>query len=249
LPFLDKAVEGLSLSSPEKQAVLMMKEWDRYRWDLDKDGFYDSPAQTIFQKWLPTMLKNTFQDDFKSFFWMVSSAGYPSTPPSGSTNVQTGVKILYHALSGENSTVPNEYDFFNGIDPLQVVLNSLTEAIGALTTQYGPDMSTWKLPVVPQKFFFKNFYGVPQANADEELTLPINMNRGTENHMVMLKPGEIQGENVCPPGQSGFVAPDGTRDPNYSNQLELYENFESKPMLFNFKDIMDKSESVKVLYY
>lgn len=195
------------------------------------------------------MLKNTFLDDFKSFFWMVSSAGYPATPPSGSTNVQIGVKILYHALSGENSTIPNEYDFFNTVGPLQVVLNSLTEAIGVLTTQYGSDMSTWKLPVVPQKFFYKNFYGVPQANANEELTLPINMNRGTENHMVVLKPGEIKGVNVCPPGQSGFVAPDGTEDPNYSNQMELYEKFQSKPMLFNFDDIMDKLESVKVLYY
>lgn len=250
LPYLEKAVDGLSSSSPEKQAVLLMKGWDRYRWDLNKDGFYDSPAQTIFQQWLSTMLKNTFQDDFKSFFWMVSSAGYPSAPPSGSTNVQTGVKILYHALMGENSTIPNEYDFFNGVDPLQVVLNSLTEAIGALTILYGSDdMSTWKLPVVPQKFFYKNFYGVPQANADEELTLPINMNRGTENHMVVLKPGEIKGVNVCPPGQSGFVAPDGTKDPNYSNQMELYEKFQSKPMLFNYDDIMDKSESVKVIYY
>ncbi len=250
LPFLEKAVESLPPSSREKQAVELMKNWDRYRWDLDRDGYYDSPAQTIFQKWLPTMLKNTFEDDFKAYFWRVSSAGYPTTPPSGSTNVQTGVKILYHALMGENSTVPNEYDFFNDADPLEVVLKSLTETIDALTTQYGSsDMSTWRLPVVPQKFFYKNFYGVPQANPDEELTLPINMNRGTENHMVLLKPGEIKGVNVCPPGQSGFVAPDGTRDPNYSNQMELYEKFESKPMLFDLKDIMDNVRSVRVLYY
>jgi penicillin amidase len=250
LPSLERAVEGLPSSSAEKQAVLLLKGWDRYRWDLNKDGFYDSPAQTIFQKWLPIMLKNTFQDDFQSFFWMVGSAGYPTTPPSGSTNVQTGVKILYHALLGENSTIPNEYDFFNGVDPFQVVHNSLTETIAALITQYGTsDMSQWKLPVVPQKFFYKNFYGVPQANANEELTLPSNMNRGTENHMVVLKPWEIEGVNVCPPGQSGFVAPGGTEDPHYSDQMGLYENFQAKPMLFYFGDLWANVESVKVLYY
>lgn len=250
LPFLEQAVEGLPSDSPEVQAVNLLKGWDRYRWDLNGDGDYDSPAQTIFQKWLPTMLKNTFQDDYQAFFWMVSSAGYPAVPPSGSTNVQTGVKILLNALLGDDSTIPNEYDFFNDGDPLEVVRNSLTETIDALNTQYGTDdMSKWILPVVPQKFFHTNFYGVPQANPDEALTLPINMNRGTQNHMVVLKPGSIEGINVCPPGQSGFVAPDGTKNPHYSDQMALYEDFEAKPMLLDFKDVKRDMESVKVLYY
>jgi len=245
LPFLEKAVEGLPSSSPEVQAVSLMRSWDRYRWDLNKDGKYDSPAQTIFEKWLPIMLKNTFQDDFGPFFGRYSSAGYPSTPPTGSTNVQTGVKILYHALLGEYSSIPNDYDFFNGKDPLKVVLDSLTEAINALQVQYGTsDMSQWLLPVVPQKFFHKNFAGILQAKPEEEMTLPINMNRGTENHMVVLKPWGIEGVDVCPPGQSGFIAPDGTKSPHYSDQMNLYENFEAKPMLFYYHDVLGNMESM-----
>lgn len=245
LPFLEKAVEGLPLSSPEVQAVSLMKNWDRYRWDLDKDGKYDSPAQTIFEKWLSIMLKNTFQDDLGPFFGRFSFAGYPASPPTGSTNVQTGVKILYHALLGENSTIPNEYDFFNGVDPLLIVLNSLKETIASLTIQYGTsDMNQWLLPVIPQKFFHKNFAGIPQAKPEEELILPINMNRGTENHMVVLKPWGIEGVDVCPPGQSGFIAPDGTKDAHYSDQMGLYENFESKPMLFHFNEVLENIESV-----
>jgi penicillin amidase len=33
---------------------------------------------------------------------------------------------------------------------------------------------------------------------------------------------------AAPPGQSGFIAPDGTKSPHYSDQLELYTNFECK---------------------
>jgi penicillin amidase len=95
-------------------------------------------------------------------------------------------------------------------------------------------MATWMSPVVPQKFDYKNFAGVPQANASEVLYLPVNMNRGTQNHMVVFKKTGFEAQNVCPPGQSGFVAPDGTKDPHYEDQMELYQNFQSKPMILNY---------------
>jgi acyl-homoserine lactone acylase PvdQ len=31
-------------------------------------------------------------------------------------------------------------------------------------------------------------------------------------------------------GQSGFIAPDGTLDPHFTDQLERYRNFQYKPM-------------------
>jgi len=250
LPFLDEAIQGLPSDSPEVMAVSLMKAWDRYRWDLNNDGKYDSPAQTIIQKWLPLMLKNTLADDLGTFFGRYASAGYPTSPPSGSTNVQTGTKILYHALLGSESSIPNLYDFFNGENPMTLVLNTLTETVTALTSEFGTeDMSKWLLPVVPQKFFITNFNGVPQANPGEELFLPVNMNRGTENHMVVLQPSGAKGVNVCPPGQSGFVAPDGTKDPHYQDQLELYGSFGYKNMLFNSEEVMDNAESYQTLEY
>jgi penicillin amidase len=68
LPFLEKAVEGLLASDSKKQAVNLMKAWDRYRKDLNNDGKYDDPAQTIFQKWLSVMLDKTLKDDLGAFF-------------------------------------------------------------------------------------------------------------------------------------------------------------------------------------
>lgn len=253
LPFIEQAVEGLSSSDPRKQAVELMKSWDRYRKDQNNDGKYDDPAQTIFQKWLAVMLEKTLKDDLGASFARFSSTGYsenPASPPSGSTNVQQGTRVLYHALLGEKSTIPNEYDFFNNIDPNLVILDALDKTILDLTNKYGTnDMSQWLLPVVPQKFFHTNFAGVPQANPAEVLFLPIHMNRGTENHLVVLKPGGVEGWDVCPPGQSGFVGPDGTKGDHYLDQMDLYGNFQLKPMLFDFNDVVKNSGPPQMLIY
>jgi penicillin amidase len=251
LPFLEDAVEGLASVSREVMAVGLLKSWDRYRWDQDNDGLYDSPAQTIMQKWLPIMLEKTLRDDITDlFFWRYASAGYPTSPPGGSTNVQTGTKILYHSLLGDDSTIPNLYDFFNGEDPSDVVLEALMQALDELSNEFGTDnMSQWLLPVIPQRFATTNFNGIPQANPDEELFLPVNMNRGTENHMVVLRPAGLKGVDVCPPGQSGFVAPDGTIDPHYQDQMVLYRDFEYKDMLFYSNDVTKNAESHQTLAY
>ena len=250
LPFLEKAVGDLSVDSPEAMAVALLKEWNQYRYDMDGDGYYDSPAQTIFQKWLSLMLNNTLADDLGSYFGRYAGTGYPTSPPTGSTNIQTGTKILYHSLLGNASTIPNHYDFFNSVDPSVVVLGTLTEALKSLATEYATEnVREWLLPVVQQKFFITNFNGVPQANPDEALYLPINMNRGTENHLVVLKPTGVSGYDVCPPGQSGFVSPDGIKDQHYEDQMDLYKNFQTKPMLFEQRDVTENAESSQILLH
>ena len=66
--------------------------------------------------------------------------------------------------------------------------------------------------------------------------------------MVRLMPLGVSGYNVCPPGASGFVAPDGTRDEHYSDQMELYRTFQTKPMLFYFFDVLKYSNGSMTLY-
>ena len=41
------------------------------------------------------------------------------------------------------------------------------------------------------------------------------MNRGTENDMILTE-GDLC---AVTPGQSGFIAPDGTKSPHYQDQL------------------------------
>ncbi len=250
-PFLKEAVEGLPSTDPRKEAVDRMVAWDRYRKDANNDGKYDDPGQTIFQKWLAVMTEKVLKDDLGTQFSRFSTPSYPATPPGGSTNVQQGTRILYHVLLGDESTIPNVYDFLNGSPRKNVVLSALDDTISALVTQFGgsTDMTSWLLPVVQQQFFYRNFAGIPQASVGEDLYLPINMNRGTENHLVTFSRGTVEGWDVCPPGQSGFVAPSGSKSAHYSDQMELYRDFGLKPMLFDLSEVLGDSASPQILNY
>jgi penicillin amidase len=83
-------------------------------------------------------------------------------------------------------------------------------------------------------FRANNFFGIPQADAAEAIHVPEYQNRGTENDLIVFgsaaAAGKTQAWDVVAPGQSGFVAPDGTRSPHYSDQLTLYTGFGRKPL-------------------
>ena len=64
--------------------------------------------------------------------------------------------------------------------------------------------------------------GIPQARHADTLALPEFMNRGTENNIAILGPDGVELHDVMPPGQSGFVAPDGTPSPHRDDQRALY---------------------------
>ncbi|MEH6814313.1 MAG: penicillin acylase, partial [Motiliproteus sp.] len=69
---------------------------------------------------------------------------------------------------------------------------------------------------------------VPTTGPDGELELPTYMNRGTENHQVTMDSNEVSMCTVAPPGQSGFIAPDGKKSIHYDDQMQLYKDFECK---------------------
>ena len=54
------------------------------------------------------------------------------------------------------------------------------------------------------------------------------MNRGTQNHKVVFTPQGVSMCSVAPPGQSGFIAPDGTPSRHYSDQMALYRDWGCK---------------------
>jgi len=72
------------------------------------------------------------------------------------------------------------------------------------------------------------------------------MNRGTENHVVRLAE-DPQAENILPPGNDGCVAPDGTTGDHYDDQLELFEEFEYKRLLFGDDEVDAATESTTEL--
>jgi penicillin amidase len=57
-------------------------------------------------------------------------------------------------------------------------------------------MSQWPASVTPHVFSPINFSGIPQTNPGGGLSLPIWMNRGTQNDMIVLKLEGIDGVNT-----------------------------------------------------
>jgi penicillin amidase len=134
--------------------------------------------------------------------------------------------------------VPQTYDFFNGADPEAVVLAALEATRVALAQEYGSaDVGTWRMPLDQHVFETANYLGIPQASADEGLAIGTSMNRGTENDMIRFDAGRVSFCAVTPPGQSGFIAPDGTRSPHYADQLALYEDFGCRDQAFYREDV------------
>jgi len=54
---------------------------------------------------------------------------------------------------------------------------------------------------------------------------------------------------IAPPGQSGFIAPDGIKSPHYDDQLKMYETFGKKRMWITAEDVEKNKTSEVVLKY
>ena len=253
IPYLKEAVAGLAADDPRRQAVVLFDGWDGQASDRNGHGRYDSPGATVMRTWLPIMIRRTLADAIpENYFRFFASAGYPvaGVPVVGSINVQPGTKVLFHALRGKQAGVPQNFDFFNGQDPLQVVRDTLADTVAQLKKQYGDDMRQWLTPVADHIYITNNFLGIPQAGADEVLKSPVNMNRGTENDLIVFgRDGRASSCEAAPPGQSGFIAPDGTRAKHYQDQLEMYAKFGCKPTWLEPKDVDKNLESKTVLRY
>ena len=253
IPYLKEAVAGLAANDARRQAVALFDGWDQQASDLNGDGKYDSPAATVMRGWLPAMLKRTLAGDIpESYFKFYASAGYPTAgaPVGGSVNIQPGTKVLYQALRGKKAGVAQKFDFFHGQDPLDTVRAALTDTVTQLKNKYGDDMQQWLTPVASHTYLTNNFLGIPQAGNDEVLTNPVSMNRGTENDLIVFgRDGKVRSCESAPPGQSGFIAPDGTRSKHYQDQLEMFGKFGCKPTWLSARDVDSNLESKTILRY
>ena len=194
------------------------------------DGTYDDPGLTIFDAWFSQIDNEVFDDDL---------------PPGVSDSPST----LLHVFDGEDSKLPLNFDYLNGEDRDDVIVRVLKEALIDLELAFGSsDVSTWLTPV--------QIRGFSQQGA---LPSPImhSMNRGTYNHIVEMPKWKWKqlsrqappiAVNVIPPGQSGFMNFMGQYSHAY-DQLELYDTWTYKPMLYRYNAIMDVAESTTILIY
>jgi penicillin amidase len=233
-PYIAQAVAGLPADDPARRVADVLAAWNGQSRDRDDDGTYDEPATAVMHSWLPLFLRATLADDIPAAVaGQYLATGYPNPATMfnvGSVNLSPGVKSVVNALRGDESGVPQTYDVFNGADPLEVVRTTLRESAADLSARYGADPDTWREPIAPFLLSHRNFWGVPQASPDEEIVRGELMNRGSENNLMIFRRRGVTDYEVTPPGQSGFVAPDGTRSPHYDDQLDMFIDFELKPI-------------------
>lgn len=252
LPFLQRAVAGLPAGDARARLVAGLASWDGMNTSGKQSGFYDNAGPAVMDAWLRATLKATLADEMPAdFFKWYSATGYPTqaAPATGSLNLTVGVKVLFNALAGPQAGVPQQYDFFNGQRPEAVSLAALDEALAVLQKTYGEDPASWRIPAPPMVFAPKNFLGVPQADDKAVLSYPATQNRGTENNMTVFDGKGVRAVDVVAPGQSGFVAPDGTASVHTRDQFDLYNQFGNKRVWFTDAEVRANAKSVETLRY
>lgn len=249
VPMIVEATAGLAETDPLRQAAQTLAAWDFENRSTVTPGVYDGSATTIFRSWLSHMYRIVLQDDLPpAVYASRSSAGYPGATTQASTNVSPGTKLVYNALMGPRAGVPQTVDFLNGEDRDSVIRRGLSAALEELTTRFGADQAKWLTAVTRHDFQPRNFMGYPQAGVSEVPSLPVYMNRGTQNHRVTFASGGAASLcTVTPPGQSGFISPSGAKSKHYDDQMELYRRFECKPEWLTERDVDANRESVLVL--
>jgi acyl-homoserine lactone acylase PvdQ len=134
---------------------------------------------------------------------------------------------------------------------IQRQLDGLSESNADIFRGYAAGMNAWieEVKKNTDRLMPKNFLGIPQTYQDASMSIRIEQNRGTENDMIVFTDDGIISWEVAPPGQSGFIAPDGAKSPHYDDQLKMYETFGKKRMWITEEDVEKNKTSEVVLKY
>jgi penicillin amidase len=226
----DLMVDILRQGNPTRpetvQALELLSKWDNLVTDADGDGFCDQPGAAIFDSWWTKVIPATFEDEF---------VGYKNV--FGQTAVQIlsnryhGYTLFLKALQGKTKT-----DFFGG-KKREILEKTLLDGLAGLAEeQKDRKMDGYRLKTGMDAFHPVTVLGYflhqPITSSTGQLPPFPKVDRGTENHMVNLEPGSIQGANITAPGTSGFIAASGEKSKHLDDQVRMFVDFIYKPMLF-----------------
>jgi penicillin amidase len=206
-PYLLDALAAAPSTHPlAAQAKAMLESWDENVVEDAVTSTQYNVAYTIFWVWKDKLIHNVFGDEMRAHVDAVDA------------------NVLLHTLDGASSKVPPHLDYFNGVDRNTVIVRSFEEALDSLSYVFGTtDMSGWLVP--RGETVFQHPLGIEIGR------IPLS-NRSTYGQVVVLTNGRVEGYNIIPLGQSGFISPSGDLDVHFRDQLDLYRNFEYKHMHF-----------------
>ncbi|GAB4330395.1 MAG: penicillin acylase family protein [Candidatus Abyssubacteria bacterium] len=246
-PQLIRAVHDFGSALPERttHAAKMVEDWDNR-------SSIDSPACTIFNKWLERIALNTLRDDLGK-----ESYEYWAANPD----------IILVLLLRSETTDGLRHDWFDNSNTAvretkqHIIVRSLQDAVDELGLMLGYDMDEWTWGKVHTttlqhglgtRNLSYNNGPYPRAGCNDTVDnagFPFferNFNSGSGPSLRMtveLTPGMEHGVNVIPGGQSG-----DRNSAHYQDQLlNFWLKHEVHPMLFTKEQIEGNVEHTLTL--
>lgn len=250
-PLIADAIKDEPAKSPVRAIGEAITRWNGQERDEMHSGAYDSAGPAAFYAWLQVAMTRLFEKDIPTkYLGGCGGPGGAQTLNCGTAFQPTGGKVLYYALNEGKDSVTPAFDFLHGVKPADFIRKTLAEAAQDLTRTYGSaDPAAWLLKTRPKVWSTFSPMEVPWSSPDEKITYGTNQKRGTMNTMYVFRNGKVTMCGAVPPGQSGFIAPDGTRDPHYDDQQALYTSFSCKRRWVTKAEVDANTVSEKTLKF
>jgi penicillin amidase len=248
VPLLKQAVAGLPAGDRARMVAEAIVNWNGQETDASYSGVYSSPGYTAFYGWLGDALTRFYEKDVPQKYMAGCKARI--TTLNCPYFQSSGAAVFYYALAeGKTGSPVPGADFLHGVKPADFIRQTLAETDQKLTAKYGPNIATWLSETRPKTWDNRSAMMVPWAEPSEKLTLRPNQKRGSMNAMYIFRNGKVTMCDAAPPGQSGFIAPDGKADPHYTDQQLLYTSFNCKPRHISEEDVNAHLTSQKRLTF
>ena len=251
VPSMIKAAQNPKASEAVKKVAPLLASWD-YKLRPDHDAkYYQGASPAIMRAWLNQMIQLVLKPNLsESIYMRYTDTLYPTNLDPRSAQPASASKLIWNALQGKQSGVPQQIDFLKGQSPDDVVLTALENALTTLSKQYNStDPNDWKLPVATMGFSAKNSVGIPWADLAHQQQLSTYGNTGSASFRVVLNPNQVTMCSILAPGQSGFINKNGKPDAHFADQLSLFENYECKEDAVDQQNIDKNSKQSITLNY
>lgn len=247
-PLVTQAIRNEPQDSRVRQLGEAVVRWDGQQVDPTHSGHAASSGQAIYYEWLGQAETALFRNDLPEAYLGGCGTASSYNCPNGQS---FGAHILYFALTDGRTGSPRlQYDLLHGVTADALIRAALIETDRILTERYqSADIDRWLAPIRAKTWTPTNPRGLPWAGRDERFSRSPDQNRGTMNALFAFRNGQVSMCDSIPPGQSGFISPDGTRDPNYANQLDLYTGFGCRHRPFTEAEITASTVSERRLAF
>jgi penicillin amidase len=211
-----------------KEATRILKDWDN-------TISADSTGATIFFVWLQNVSREMLMDEFGDHC-VEPLVEKPHLP------------IIVNVFRGKDAKLPPSRDYFDNITTpyretkKDIVVVSMEKALDYCEKYFGTDdMKQWR---------WGEFSYWPLGPLGKVPNLYMDPNRhhtdiiggGASSELIEAAPGFPNARNLMPPGNSG-----NAESPHAKDQLQLFVNFDYKPMLFSIQDVSKRDVSKQVL--